>query len=99
MFFITVCFDWKFGIQLLIPMLHSQPSFLVILLNICLEFFFFFFFWRMNTCKLYYSMDEISNITKNIMSGGTDSIQTTIGKESLALWGKAWATELPCLPT
>jgi len=37
MFFITVSFDWKFGIQLLIPMLHGQPSFLVVLLNICLE--------------------------------------------------------------
>ena len=44
-------------------------------------------------------MDEISDITKDIMSGGTDSIQTTIGKESLAPWAKAWTTELPCLPT
>ena len=60
---------------------------------------FFFFFLRINTCKLYYSMDEISDITKDIMSGGTDSIQTTIGKESLAPWAKAWTTELPCLPT
>ena len=60
---------------------------------------FFSFLLRRNTCKLYYSMDKISNITKEFMSGGTDSIQTTIGKESLALLAKAWATELLCLPT
>ena len=50
-------------------------------------------------CKFYYSMDKISNITKEFMFGGIDSIQTTIGKESLALWAKAWATELPFLHT
>ena len=40
-------------------------------------------------------MDEISDITKDIMSGGTDFIQTTIWKESLALWAKTWTTEFP----
>ena len=53
-----------------------------------LNLFLFSFLLRRNTCKLYYSMDKISNITKEFMSGGTDSIQTTIGKESLSLWAK-----------
>ena len=44
-------------------------------------------------------MDEISEITKDIMSGRTDFIQTTIRKESLTFWAKAWATELLYLLT
>ena len=40
-----------------------------------------------------------SNKTKDKMSGGTDTIQTTKGKECLTLWAKACATVLPCQTT
>ena len=33
---------------------------------------------------------------KEEMSGGTDSIQTSKGKDNLAFWAKAYATAFPC---
>ena len=37
-----------------------------------------------------------SDTMKEEMSGGTDSIQTSKGKDNLALWAKAYATAFPC---
>ena len=65
----------------------------------CLYIYIYIYILRRNTCKLYYSKDETSNKTKEFMFRGTDFIQTTIRKDSLVLWAKAWAMELPCLFT
>ena len=45
----------------------------------------------------FYSKGFKSTKTISFKSGGTDSIQTCKGEESLTLWAKICATALPCL--
>ena len=69
----------------------------LVFIYICV--YIYIYILRRNTCKLYYSKDEKSDKTEEFMFRGTDFIQTTIRKDSLVLWAKAWAMELPCLFT
>ena len=61
--------------------------------------FFFFFFGRMKYVLKYIHQRGKSNKTKVLTSGGTASIQTSKGKECLALWAKACAIALLCRTT
>ena len=60
---------------------------------------FFFFFLRKKNILHYYSWTGKLVKTEEFKFGGTNSIQTCKGKESLALWAKTCVTTLPCLTT
>ena len=69
--------------------------------NLTVVFFVFFFFVfekPLIVAKFYLILGK-SKDTKHKISDGTSSIQTNTGKENLALWAKAWTTELTYLLT
>ena len=70
-----------------------------IIFGLGLQFFFFFFFFEKEVLVAYYLFKGKSNKTKEVISGGTNSIQICKGKDNPALWAKECTTALPCRQT